>query len=61
MDAVREAEREAQVKLEKWNRFVERYVDGIGPEIFPGERELVLDEWAEAENRAAKLRRMRGE
>lgn len=53
---LKQAQREADYRLECWNRFIDRCMDGTGY-VDPGEREKVLLEWAEAENKVGELRR----
>lgn len=51
-----QADRLAREKLDAWNRFIDRSLDGSGF-VSPVERMRVLNEWAQAENKAGELRR----
>lgn len=54
-----QAEKEAQAALNEWNRFIDKALDGNGF-VDPVERQMKLDAWAVAENRAGEIRRKVG-
>lgn len=59
MNALAQANREAQQRLDEWNRFMDKALDGTGI-VDPGERQMKLDAWMLAEQKANNLRRMAG-
>lgn len=56
-ELLHQANREAQEKLEEWNRFIENALDRTGY-VDPGERQMRLEAWMLAEQRAGKARQM---
>lgn len=59
-ELLNQANREAQQKLDEWNRFIENALDRTGY-VDPGERQMRLDAWMLAEQRAGKQRKMAGQ